>query len=82
MFCLAGVGGRVESILETTRNAGAIVAVDGCSSECVRHTLEQAGFTSFDHLRLTDLGMEKGQSPATEENVAKVAVEIVRLLAR
>lgn len=72
MFCLAGVGGRVGGIMETTRVATAIVAIDGCPLDCAKKTLEQAGFTRFEHLRLSDLGMEKGKTAATEEAVAKV----------
>ncbi len=72
MFCLAGIGGRVSGIMETTRVATAILAIDGCPLDCARKTLEQAQFTGFEHLRLSDLGMEKGKTPATEEAVARV----------
>ena len=72
MFCLAGIGGRVSGIMETTRVATAILAIDGCPLDCARKTLEQAEFTRFEHLRLSDLGMEKGKTAATEEAVAKV----------
>jgi uncharacterized metal-binding protein len=72
MFCLAGIGGRVSGIMATTESAAAILAIDGCPLDCARKTLEQAGFQQFEHLRLTDLGMEKGKTPATEEQVTKV----------
>jgi len=73
MFCLAGIGGRVQGILDKTRAASRIVAIDGCSLDCTKKTLEQAGFRKFEHVRVTDLGMEKGQSPATERNIEIVA---------
>ncbi len=73
MFCLAGVGGRVRGIMEGTRSAQAILAIDGCPLHCARNTLEQAGFKTFAHLCLADMGMEKGKTPATESAVAKVA---------
>jgi uncharacterized metal-binding protein len=72
MFCLAGVGGRVSGIMATTQAAAAILAIDGCPLDCARKTLEETGFHEFEHLRLSDLGMEKGQSPATDERVEKV----------
>lgn len=72
MFCLAGIGGRVSGIMATTESAAAILAIDGCPLDCARKTLEQAGFAKFEHLRLTDLGMEKGKTPATDEQIAKV----------
>jgi uncharacterized metal-binding protein len=74
MYCLAGIGGRVDTILETTRQAAGILAIDGCPTDCARKTLEQAGFTDLLHIRVTDLGMEKGKSPATEERI-RVVVE-------
>lgn len=73
MFCLAGIGGRVEPIMQKTGSAAKILAIDGCGLDCVKGCLEQAGFAEFEHLRVTDLGMEKGKSPASEENVKVVA---------
>jgi uncharacterized metal-binding protein len=72
MFCLAGIGGRVEGIMRTTQSAARILAIDGCSLDCVRLCLDEAGYAAFDHLRVTDLGLEKGKSPASEKNVATV----------
>ena len=72
MFCLAGIGGRVKGIMETTQNAAHILAIDGCSLDCVKLSLEEAEFTEFDHMRVTDLGLDKGRSPATDENIATV----------
>ncbi|MBN1867541.1 putative zinc-binding protein [Candidatus Sumerlaeota bacterium] len=71
MFCLAGVGGRVSGIMKSTEAADGILAIDGCGLDCVKKCLEQAGFTRFVHLQLADLGLEKGKSPADDENVAK-----------
>ena len=73
MFCLAGIGGRVSGIVASTEAASAILAIDGCPLDCARKTLEEAGFTQYGHLQLSDLGMEKGKTPATQENVDTVA---------
>ncbi len=72
MFCLAGIGGRVSGIMEATKAAKTILAIDGCPLHCARKTLELAGFTKFEHIRLSELGMEKSKSPATEERIAEV----------
>lgn len=72
MYCLAGIGGRVPGILKTTADAERILAIDGCPLDCTRLSLEEAGFTEFEHMRVTDLGLEKGKSPATEENTTRV----------
>ncbi|MFW6303621.1 MAG: putative zinc-binding protein [Candidatus Sumerlaeota bacterium] len=73
MFCLAGVGGRVSGIMKTTEAAAGILAIDGCPINCVKYCLEEAGFSNFKHLQLADLGLEKGQSPMSEESVGKIA---------
>lgn len=80
MFCLAGVGGRVGGILEKTRAAGQIMALDGCPLDCARQTLDLAGVPDFLHLRVTDLGMEKGATTVTPEVVAQVVREARSLL--
>ena len=72
MYCLAGIGGRVPGILNTTEEAEKILAIDGCPLDCTKLSLEEAGFTEFEYMRVTDLGLEKGKSPATDENIATV----------
>jgi uncharacterized metal-binding protein len=72
MFCLAGIGGRVSGIVKSTEAAQKVVAIDGCPLNCARKTLEEAGFTEFDHIQLDDLGFKKGAAPATPENIQTV----------
>ena len=72
MFCLAGIGGRVSGIMATTEAAQAILAIDGCPLDCAKKTLENAGFTKFEYIRLSDLGMEKGKTAITDEAIAQV----------
>jgi uncharacterized metal-binding protein len=80
MFCMAGLGGRISGILKTTESAQTILAIDGCPLNCVKASLEQAGFKTFKHLRLADLGLEKGKSPATEDSVNKAAARAADLI--
>ncbi len=73
MYCLAGIGGRVSGIMATTEAAKKVLVLDGCPLECAKKTLEAAGFSSFIHLQLEELGLRKGETPATEETIAMVA---------
>ena len=73
MFCLAGIGGRVPGIMATTQLASRILAIDGCPLNCVKNSLEQAGFKTYEHLQLADLGMTKGMTPPTLDVITKVA---------
>jgi len=72
MFCLAGIGGRVSDIMKTTEAAAGILAIDGCPLDCAKKCLEQAGFSDVAHVRISDLGMEKGQSPVAEASINRV----------
>jgi uncharacterized metal-binding protein len=80
MFCMAGIGGRIEPIMSATKSASQILAIDGCGMDCVKNCLEPAGFENFRHLRITDMGMQKGNSPATDQRVAQVAEKAAGML--
>ena len=72
MYCLAGIGGRIDDVMANTHAAGQILAIDGCPLECARNTLAQAGFTQVEHVRLNDLGLKKGESPVSDERIAQI----------
>jgi uncharacterized metal-binding protein len=80
MFCLVGIGGNVEAIISAAKSASIILAIDGCGLDCANKCLEQAGFENFQHLRITDMGMEKGKSPVTDQRITEVADMVKDLL--
>ncbi|MFZ2658524.1 MAG: putative zinc-binding protein [Victivallales bacterium] len=82
MYCLAGVGGRVSGIMATTESAADILVIDGCPLDCAKKTMEAAGFNKFNHLRLSDIGMTKGSTPVSDDNVSGVALEGAKKLSR
>ncbi len=79
MFCLAGIGGRVSGIMASTEAASAILVIDGCGLECAKKTMENAGFNHFAHLRLIDLGMERGSTSVDDHSIFRV-VEAAKVL--
>ena len=81
MFCLAGIGGRVSGIVETTRSAQAVLAIDGCPLDCAKKTLENAGFQEFAYIRLSDLGFEKGKTTVSQQAISTVVAQGKALLA-
>jgi uncharacterized metal-binding protein len=81
MSCLAGIGGRVKSLVSTAEKAERILVVDGCLLNCARHTLELAGFKKFDHLELHKLGFRKGSTPVTDERIASGVAAAKKILA-
>jgi uncharacterized metal-binding protein len=81
MYCLAGIGGRVDAIMANTQAAAKLLVIDGCSQECARKTLELAGFKQFKHLKLEEMGFKKGETPLTPARIRQVADKGADLLA-
>ena len=81
MYCLAGIGGRVEGIMEKTKAAARVLVIDGCKEECARKTMQLAGFKEFQHLKLADMGFEKGETRVTAARIREVAAKGADLLA-
>lgn len=75
MFCLAGIGGRVSGIVKSTEAADQVIAIDGCPLNCAAKTLEEAGFSGFEHVELHALGLKKGESPVSPEHINTVVAE-------
>ncbi len=73
MYCLAGIGGRVEGIMANTKAAARVLVIDGCKEECARKTMELAGFIDFQHLKLADMGFKKGATRVTAARIRQVA---------
>lgn len=53
-----------------------LAGIGGGVTDCAKRTLERAGFKEFTHIRVTDLGMQKGDSAVTPERVAAVAERV------
>ena len=81
MYCLAGIGGRVDAIMANTRAAARLLVIDGCPQECVRKTMELAGFKDFQHLKLAEMGFKKGETPVTPARIREVADKGSEMLA-
>jgi len=79
MYCLAGIGGHVSSVIESTKVAKKIIAIDGCPVACAKNTLKHAGFSIDKHVVVTDLGIKKeiGFEISTEQ-INKVVRKVIR----
>jgi uncharacterized metal-binding protein len=80
MACIAGIGGHVGASLDVANVADAILVIDGCSQNCAKKTMEHAGYHDFLYIGVYDLGLPKGKSPATDENIERVAQKGKELL--
>lgn len=73
MSCLASIGARDQDIMFNADLAERVLLIDGCPLACGRRTFECAGLkVPFLHLDLSEVGLAKGSSPATPENLQRV----------
>jgi len=75
MFCLAGIGAHIPGMIESTKAANKLVAIDGCPVSCSKKTLEHAGF-KVAAFNLKDMGFEKGKTKVDDESIDKVLSKI------
>jgi len=80
MSCMSGVGAGLSGYVASAAGADRVLVIDGCPTDCGKKVMEKAGVSKFAHLRLTDLGFEKGKSPATVENIGKACEAAKKLL--
>jgi uncharacterized metal-binding protein len=80
MYCLAGIPADAETIVTNAKAANKILVVDGCDTDCARLTMQAGGFAGFMHLRVTDLGLEKGKTPVCDERIEQVASRVCQVL--
>ncbi len=59
MSCIAGVGGDVASLVRLARSGRTIIALDGCSLACVRHTLARHAVEPTRYYQLQQHGVKK-----------------------
>jgi uncharacterized metal-binding protein len=75
MYCLAGIGGHVNGIIESTREAKKIIAIDGCPVQCAKKTLAHSGFKPDVEIVCTKLGIKKDSDLNTQLNDVRTIVE-------
>jgi uncharacterized metal-binding protein len=82
-FCLAGIGGHVSGMIESTKAGKMLVAVDGCTVACAKKTLEHAGFNIDEYVQVTELGIEKNHNlDLNHFDIGKVADHLVSLISK
>jgi len=82
MGCLAAVANRLDFAMDPVRAAERIIVIDGCPENCAKLTMEKAGVLSFDHVLLSELGMEKGHTKVEQKHVGCVYERAESILSR
>lgn len=73
MFCLAGLGAGIPSMVQTARDADLNLVLDGCPMDCARLIFEKLGLTNVKVIRVTDHGIAKAKGvKITDEQVQSI----------
>ncbi len=79
-FCLAGVGGQISGMVASVKGADKVLVLDGCPVGCGKKCADQAGITGYQHLVVTELGIEKKHTYDLPEADVARTVEASRQL--
>lgn len=71
MNCLAAVGADIKPTIEAFKSAN-LLMLEGCPVDCGKKILDKAGIINYTHIRMTDFGYVKGQTPVTDEVINAV----------
>ena len=59
MSCIAGVGGKVKSLVKKARSNRPIIVIDGCPLQCAKECLKNIDIEPNEHIILTDYDLKK-----------------------
>lgn len=79
MNCLAAVGADITPTIEAFKSAN-LLMLEGCPVDCGKKILDKAGITNYTHIRMTDLGYTKGQTPVNEDVIKAVYDKVESIL--
>ena len=59
MSCIAGVGGKVKSLVKKAQSNKSIILIDGCVLQCAKECLKGINIEPTEHVILTDYDFKK-----------------------
>ncbi len=77
-FCVAGVGGHIPGMVKSAKEAGLMIAIDGCPVQCAAKTLQHAEIEPAVQIIVTELGIEKSQDLFADEKACSKVIEKVK----
>ncbi len=78
MKCLAFIGAGIDEMIDSIKDTDMLV-IDGCELDCGRLTMDKNGLSGYHHMRLTDLGYIKGQTPVKSKIIDNITEKAVSL---
>lgn len=81
MFCLAGLGGDIQGMVQTARDADVNLVIDGCAMDCAKKIFDRHAVANYRQIKVTDLGIEKVKGiRCTQEQVETVMAKAREML--
>jgi uncharacterized metal-binding protein len=82
MFRLAGLGAKIQGMVQTAKDADLNLVIDGCPMDCAKKIFDNCGLTNYKQIKVTELGIEKVKGVrATDEQVGQVLAKAREALA-
>ncbi len=75
MYCLAGLGGGIESFVKSASEAERNIVIDGCAVKCGKKIMDRHSISCESYV-VTDFGFKKGETGMSEELVRYAFVKI------
>jgi uncharacterized metal-binding protein len=77
-FCMAGVRAHIKGMVKAAKEAGLMIAIDGCQVQCAAKTLQHAEIQPAIQVIVTELGIEKSHDIVLDEKICAKVVERVK----
>lgn len=61
MSCIAGIGGKIKSLVKVAQSGRPVLALDGCPLNCARQTLATVNVIPTWHIEVTSFGYKKSR---------------------
>lgn len=82
MFCLAGIGAGIPSMVQQARDADLNLVLEGCPMDCAKKIFDNAGLKNYVQVKVTDLGIEKKKGVRiTDDQVARAVAKAREVIA-
>jgi uncharacterized metal-binding protein len=62
LFCLAGIGANISGFVQSAKDVGKLVVIDGCEKACGKAILENAGVHPDKHIVVAQLNIKESNN--------------------
>ena len=76
LLCLPGISAEIPGIIEGTKTCAALIAIDGCGTQCAAKTLKKSGFDPIEIVLNRDCGIKKIYDISDEAGLEKAIEHI------